>query len=199
MRERPLCVDVDPAPVPVRPGHLQSFVRELLIEQPLRERGHDRRAAHLGGQQAAGGEGEVADDFGLDGIKRVDLKWGYQGEALVSVSRILAPSPRKGVLALFDQPTFDAKSLPPLPDGVGTFTAFSIDLVKVFDQLSALARAADPKGPDLFAQDRLVVIEEPFLLVDGVLQHQDGVISVRAESMQGLEGPALDFDAHDFY
>jgi Protein of unknown function (DUF1559) len=90
--------------------------------------------------------------FGLDGIKRVDLKWGYQGEALVSISRIIAPSPRKGVLAMFDQPTFDGKSLPPLPDGVGTFTAFSIDLVKVFDQLAALAKVADPKGPDLFAQ-----------------------------------------------
>ena len=29
--------------------------------------------------------------------------------------------------------------------------------------------------PDLFARDRLVIVEEPFLLVDGVLQSQDGV------------------------
>ncbi len=35
--------------------------------------------------------------------------------------------------------------------------------------------------PDLFARDRLVIVEEPFLLVDGVLQNQDGVTSVRAE------------------
>jgi hypothetical protein len=90
--------------------------------------------------------------FGLDGIRRFDVRWGYQGEALKSVSRVLAPAPRKGVLAMFDQPTFDAGSLPPLPEGVGSFTAVSIDLVKVHDQLAALARAADPKGPDLFAQ-----------------------------------------------
>src|SRR6185295_18109402 len=40
--------------------------------------------------------------------------------------------------------------------------------------------------PDLFARDRLVVVEEKFLLVDGILQHQDGVISVRAESVQAM-------------
>ena len=54
--------------------------------------------------------------------------------------------------------------------------------------------------PDLFARDRLtVIVEEPFLIVDGVLQNQDGVTSVRAEQMQGLKGVDIDFDAHDFY
>jgi error-prone DNA polymerase len=53
--------------------------------------------------------------------------------------------------------------------------------------------------PDLFARDRLVIVEEPFLIVDGILQQQDHVISVRAEAVQGLTGPTVDFDAHDFY
>ena len=53
--------------------------------------------------------------------------------------------------------------------------------------------------PDLFARDRLVVIEEPFLIVEGVMQHQDGVLSVRAEQLYGLRGIDVDFDAHDFY
>jgi len=57
--------------------------------------------------------------------------------------------------------------------------------------------------PDLFARDRLTIIEEPFLLVDGVLQNQDGVTSVRAEQVMGLRGGiadgGLEFDAHDFY
>ena len=53
--------------------------------------------------------------------------------------------------------------------------------------------------PDLFARDRLVIVEEPFLIVDGVLQTQDGVTSVRAEQVQGMRGPGIDFDAHDFY
>src|SRR5205823_14556707 len=54
--------------------------------------------------------------------------------------------------------------------------------------------------PDLFARDRLTIVEEPFLIVDGVLQNQDGVTSVRAEQVMGLGGTGdLEFDAHDFY
>jgi error-prone DNA polymerase len=53
--------------------------------------------------------------------------------------------------------------------------------------------------PDLFARDRLVIVEEPFLIVDGVLQNQDGVTSVRAEQVHGMRGMDIDFDAHDFY
>jgi error-prone DNA polymerase len=62
--------------------------------------------------------------------------------------------------------------------------------------------------PDLFARDRLVITEEPFLIVDGVLQNQDGVTSVRAEQIRGMRGAGgrgpddvddIDFDAHNFY
>jgi error-prone DNA polymerase len=53
--------------------------------------------------------------------------------------------------------------------------------------------------PDLFARDRLVIVQEPFLIVDGVLQNQDGVTSIRADHVQGMRGVDVDFDAHDFY
>ena len=53
--------------------------------------------------------------------------------------------------------------------------------------------------PDLFARDRTVIVEAPFLIVDGILQNQEGVTSVRAEAVQGLRGVDVDFDAHDFY
>ncbi len=53
--------------------------------------------------------------------------------------------------------------------------------------------------PDLFARDRLLIVEEPFLLIDGVLQNQDGVTSIRAEIVQRIQGVSVDFDAHDFY
>jgi error-prone DNA polymerase len=53
--------------------------------------------------------------------------------------------------------------------------------------------------PDLFARDRLTIVEEPFLIVDGVLQNQEGVTSVRAEAVHGMRGVDVDFDAHDFY
>ena len=52
--------------------------------------------------------------------------------------------------------------------------------------------------PDLFDRERMTVIRQPFLLVDGVLQHQDGVLSVRAERLEGIQAGAS-LDAHDFY
>jgi error-prone DNA polymerase len=52
--------------------------------------------------------------------------------------------------------------------------------------------------PDLFDRERMVVVQKPFLIVDGVLQHQDGVLSVRAERVEGIDGGAS-IDAHDFY
>ena len=53
--------------------------------------------------------------------------------------------------------------------------------------------------PNLFSQDRLIVVHEPFLIVDGVVQNQDGVTSIRADHIQGLPGVEVDFNAHDFY
>ena len=52
--------------------------------------------------------------------------------------------------------------------------------------------------PDLFDRERVTVVRQPFLLVEGVLQHQDGVLSVRAERLHPIDG-AASVDAHDFY
>ena len=53
--------------------------------------------------------------------------------------------------------------------------------------------------PDLFARERFKILEEPFLLVDGVLQNQEGVTSVKAERLHGLGGAPIDVESHDFY
>ena len=53
--------------------------------------------------------------------------------------------------------------------------------------------------PDLFDRERFKILEEPFLLVDGVLQNQDGVTSVKAERLHGLGGLRIDVESHDFY
>jgi error-prone DNA polymerase len=52
--------------------------------------------------------------------------------------------------------------------------------------------------PDLYDRERTAVVRQPFLMVEGVLQHQDGVLSVRAERLEGIQG-AASIDAHDFY
>lgn len=53
--------------------------------------------------------------------------------------------------------------------------------------------------PDIFARERLAILEEPFLLVEGVLQNQDNVASVRAERVEGIAGVPVEIDSHDFY
>ena len=55
--------------------------------------------------------------------------------------------------------------------------------------------------PDLYATARLVVIESPFLLVEGVLQNQEGVTSIRAERIYRLDGfsDGSAVESHDFH
>jgi error-prone DNA polymerase len=53
--------------------------------------------------------------------------------------------------------------------------------------------------PDLFDRERFKILDEPFLLIDGVLQNQDGVTSVKAERLHVLGGVAIEIDSHDFH
>jgi error-prone DNA polymerase len=52
--------------------------------------------------------------------------------------------------------------------------------------------------PGLFARHRLTLVSEPFLLVEGMLQMQDGVISVRAARVESLRRLASVVPSHDF-
>ena len=53
--------------------------------------------------------------------------------------------------------------------------------------------------PDLFEQYRVVVVREPFLLIEGRLQNQDGVTSVKAESIAPLDVSRAGIASHDFH
>lgn len=69
------------------------------------------------------------------GIHQFDYRVGFQDDALMTVARLKAPNPRKGLLAALDQPSFDKTKLLPIPQGLEDFTAFSIDGAKLIDQL----------------------------------------------------------------
>lgn len=53
--------------------------------------------------------------------------------------------------------------------------------------------------PDLYERDRLVVTRSRFLLAEGVLQNQDGVIHVKASRLRCLSELALEVRSHDFH
>jgi error-prone DNA polymerase len=53
--------------------------------------------------------------------------------------------------------------------------------------------------PDLYDRDRLLVTRSKFLLVEGPLQNQDGVIHIKALRLQSLSDQALEMHSHDFH
>jgi error-prone DNA polymerase len=53
--------------------------------------------------------------------------------------------------------------------------------------------------PDLFSAERRAIVSEPYLLIEGTLQIQEGVTSVKADRIEGLSTGGPTVDAHDFY
>jgi error-prone DNA polymerase len=53
--------------------------------------------------------------------------------------------------------------------------------------------------PDLYERERLVVTRSKFLLVEGQLQNQDGVVHVKAKRLRALSTKALELRSHDFH
>jgi error-prone DNA polymerase len=51
----------------------------------------------------------------------------------------------------------------------------------------------------LYERNRLTVTKKKFLLVEGVLQNQDGVINVRASSVQVVDVGDVEIQSHDFH
>jgi error-prone DNA polymerase len=53
--------------------------------------------------------------------------------------------------------------------------------------------------PDLFQKNRLLLSSAQFLMVEGILQNQDNVISVKAERVSPLSITRAETSSHDFY
>ncbi len=83
--------------------------------------------------------------LGLDRLKRIDYRWGFHGRSIESIVVAVVPAPRTGIPALFDQPSFDAQHLPPLPGGLDGFVVLSLDRIRFLDQVSTALGAIDSK------------------------------------------------------
>jgi error-prone DNA polymerase len=53
--------------------------------------------------------------------------------------------------------------------------------------------------PDLLEQNRILLVAERFLMVEGILQNQDNVISVKAERVLPLSVTQAETSSHDFH
>jgi error-prone DNA polymerase len=54
-------------------------------------------------------------------------------------------------------------------------------------------------NPDLFQKNRLIVGSEQFMIVEGILQNQDNVISVKADRVLPLDITRAQTSSHDFH
>lgn len=54
-------------------------------------------------------------------------------------------------------------------------------------------------NPDLFQQNRLLLSTEQFLVIEGTLQNQDGVISVKASAVSPIRITRAQTTSHDFH
>jgi error-prone DNA polymerase len=53
--------------------------------------------------------------------------------------------------------------------------------------------------PQLFQQEHVVIVNRQFLLIEGGLQNQDGVVSIKAERVSPLSVTQAETTSHDFH
>jgi error-prone DNA polymerase len=53
--------------------------------------------------------------------------------------------------------------------------------------------------PQLFERDHVVIVHQQFLMIEGELQNQDGVISVKAKRIEPLRITRAETTSHDFH
>jgi error-prone DNA polymerase len=53
--------------------------------------------------------------------------------------------------------------------------------------------------PNLYEENRLVINREKFLRIEGILQNQDGVVSIKAARVQPVAVTAAPTESHDYH
>ncbi len=84
------------------------------------------------------------DLLGIDGLKRMVVRWGFQGKALLTDVRVEAPAPRKGLMDCLVQPTFSRKHLSLIPRGARDFVVGSFDAFGSYARFKNLVNTMNP-------------------------------------------------------
>jgi len=53
--------------------------------------------------------------------------------------------------------------------------------------------------PDVFAAFKRTILDAPYLIVEGMLQNQDGAVSVKADRVDALDDAGPEVESHDFH
>ena len=85
-----------------------------------------------------------AKELGLDGVRRVEGRWGIQDKGCVITLGVDAPRPRRGALALFDQPPIKPGTHVVTPEGSADYTLLSVDPGRLAETILTLVKHDDP-------------------------------------------------------
>jgi hypothetical protein len=78
------------------------------------------------------------------GVDRIDFRWGLDGPAVTSITRLTAPTPRKKILASLETAPFAPRALPPIAKAAPGFTVATIDFKKAYDLCHDLLEQYQP-------------------------------------------------------
>jgi error-prone DNA polymerase len=53
--------------------------------------------------------------------------------------------------------------------------------------------------PQVYDTYKRTIVDEPYLLVEGVLQNQDGAVSIKADRIDALRSGGPSLESHDFH
>jgi hypothetical protein len=133
--------------------------------------------------------------FGLNGIHRIVVRWGFQSKALLTLVRVEAPAPRSGLVAFLDQPRFRKGHLPPIPEGTSSFAVGSFDAAGTYARIAELIKALDPEVANEILQAERVMREALGLHGPDDLRHLGSAWSVfrlPSQEDEGRSGDELD-------
>jgi len=128
---------------------------------------------------------------GLDGIKRIAGRWGFQGKALLTDVRVEAPAPRKGLVAWLDQPAFRKDRLPPIPRNTSAFAIDSLDPAASFQKVVGALTALVPE-----LDGEIVKFERAIREATGLQLRQD-LLNQLGPTWSVLRLPSLDRNRGD--
>ncbi len=133
--------------------------------------------------------------LGVDTLEAVVSRCGYKDRATWSEVSVIAPGPRKGLMALLDQPAFTFTDLPPIASKPLSVLASSVDAGLIYDQLvgtfKEMSTQVNPQAIDEFDQ-AVAQIEQ----VVGFNLRQDFLGTLKGPMVIALDGGgSQSFDA----
>jgi len=97
-------------------------------------------------------QGSISANLGLINLTRLDLRGGFQEDALAAILRVSTPKPHSGLFSILDGPTFDRSTMPALPAGQTSYTVTSLNVLQTFDKFVDMAKKSNPGIEDQVKQ-----------------------------------------------